>query len=146
MLGFIKEMFVVLLSSIVSASNHTKCVSLSNKKCGVQPTLISLHPNEYSQEFDCYPFAVKLHRCFRNCNTLIYFSHKVCIPNKTEDLNLSVFNMIRGINESKALTKHLLCECKCECKKIDVHDVIDVHVNWCNWCILLHVFAKMENI
>ena len=27
----------------------------------------------------------------------------VCIPNKAEDLNLSAFNIIAGINESKAL-------------------------------------------
>ena len=29
-----------------------------------------------------------------------------------QDLNLSVFNMITGINESKTLTKHISCECK----------------------------------
>ena len=40
-------------------------------------------------------------------------SNKVCIPNKTEDLNLRVFNMITGINESKTLTK-ASCECKCK--------------------------------
>ena len=40
--------------------------------------------------------------------------HKVCIPNKTEDLNLRVFNMIPGINESKTLLKHISCECKCK--------------------------------
>ena len=28
-----------------------------------QPSLISLHPNEYSQEFNYYPFAAKLDRC-----------------------------------------------------------------------------------
>ena len=27
-------------------------------------------------------------------------------PNKTEDLNLRMFNLITGINESKTLTKH----------------------------------------
>ena len=32
MLGIIKKMFIVLLTSIVNASNHTKCVSLSNQK------------------------------------------------------------------------------------------------------------------
>ena len=31
-----------------------------------------------------------------------------------EDLNLPVFIMIAGINESKTLTKHISCECKCE--------------------------------
>ena len=36
-----------------------------------QPTLINLHPKEYSQQFQYYPFAVKLDRCDGNCNTLI---------------------------------------------------------------------------
>ena len=37
------------LSSIISASNHKKCVSLSSRKCMTQPILINLHPNEYSR-------------------------------------------------------------------------------------------------
>ena len=41
-------MFIVLLTSIVTASNHTKCVSLCNQKFEIQPTLINLHPNEDS--------------------------------------------------------------------------------------------------
>ena len=32
---------------------------------------------------------------------------------KTQDLNLIMFNIITGINESKTLTKHISCECKC---------------------------------
>ena len=114
MFGLIKKMFIVVFSNIVNASNHTRCVSLSNQKCKIQPTLINLHPNEYSQEFHYYPFAVKLDRCVGNCNNINDLSNKVCIPNKTEDLNLSVFNMITGINESKTLTKHISCECKCK--------------------------------
>ena len=65
MFGLFKKMFIVLLSSIVNASNHAKCVLLSNQKCKIQPTLINLHPNEYSEEFHYYPFPVKLERC---CN------------------------------------------------------------------------------
>ena len=58
--------------------------------------------------------------------------------NKTEDLKLTVFNMVRGINESRTLTKHIpykseckfdgnKCnsnqkwnkdKCQCECKRI----------------------------
>ena len=33
--------------------------------------------------------------------------------NKTEDLNQSLLNMIAEINESKSLTKHISCKCKC---------------------------------
>ena len=35
-------------------------------------------------------------------------------PSKTEDLNLSVFNIIIGINEQKTLSKYI--SSKCECK------------------------------
>ena len=113
MFGLTKKIFIGLLSSIINASNHTKFYSFSNQKCMIQPTLINLHPNEYSQEFHYYPFAVKLDRCVGSCNTLNDLSNKVCIPNKTEDLNLSVFNMIIAINESKNL-KGISCKCKRE--------------------------------
>ena len=49
-----------------------------------------------------------------SCNNLNYISKKVCVSNKTKYLNLSVFNMITGINESKILTKLISCKCKCK--------------------------------
>ena len=98
MFGFMKKIFIGLLTGLVNRSNHTKCVLLSNQKCMIQPTLINLHPNEYSQEFHYYLFAVKLDRCVRSCNTLNDLSNKLCIPYKTEELNLSVFNTITDIN------------------------------------------------
>ena len=39
-------MFIALVTSIVNACNYTKCVSLNNQKCGIQPTLNNLYPNE----------------------------------------------------------------------------------------------------
>ena len=52
-----------------------------------------LRPNECTQGLHYYPFAVKLDRCVGGCNTL---------------------NDLTGINESKTLTKHVSCECKCK--------------------------------
>ena len=52
-----------LLINIVNASNHIKCVSLSNQKFEIQPTFINLHPNEYRQELHYYLFTVKLDKC-----------------------------------------------------------------------------------
>ena len=46
---------------------------------------------------------VSLDRINGSCHT----SGRICVPNKTEDVNLSVFNMITRINESKPLTKHI---------------------------------------
>ena len=116
-------------------------------------------PNEYSQEFHYYPFTVKLDKCVGSCNILNDLSDKVCVPNKSDDLNLNLFNMITGINESKTLTKHISWECKCkfdgrncnsdqwwnndkfrcECKNI-------MYVKKIMFGILLHVIVKMENI
>ena len=51
-----------LLIHITNTSNHTKCVSLINRKCEIQPTFIVLHPSEWSQEFYYYPITVKLNK------------------------------------------------------------------------------------
>ena len=106
MFGFIKKMFIGLLTSVVNASNHAKYVSLNNQQCMIQPTFINFHPNEYTQGLRYDPFAVNLDRCVGSCNTLDDLPNKVPVPSKTEDLNLSVFSMITGVNESKTLTKH----------------------------------------
>ena len=113
MFGLIKNMFIGLLTEIASASNHTTCVLLSNQKCMIQPTLINLHPYEYSQEFHYSYFSVRLDRCAGSCTTLNDLFNKVWVPNKTEYLNLSAFNMITGTNVYKTLTKHISWECKC---------------------------------
>ena len=40
-----------------------------------------------------------------SCNNLKDLSNKLCITNKTEDLNIHVFNMITGINKSKIINE-----------------------------------------
>ena len=55
---------------------------------------------------------VNLNRCNGSCNSLNDTSNKICVPNKIEDLNLNVFNMITGTNESQTLAKDIPCEYK----------------------------------
>ena len=70
----------------------------------IQPILINLYPNEYSEKFHFYPFAVKLslisqinqvklHKYVGSWNTLNDLYDKRCVPNEIEDLNLGMFNM-----------------------------------------------------
>ena len=114
MIGLIKKIFIGLLTGLVNGSNHTKWIGLNDQKCMIPLTSINLHANEYSQEFLYYPFAVDLDRCVGSCNTFDHLSIKLCVSNKTEDLNLTLFSMITGINESKRLTKNTSCEFKCK--------------------------------
>ena len=112
MFKIILKTLIVFLTSLVNGSNHTKCILLNNQKCKVQPTLINLHPDEYSQQLHYYPFAVKLDRCVGSFNTLNDLFNKAWVPIETEDLNIHVFSMITGQNESKILTKDISCEWK----------------------------------
>ena len=70
----------------------------------------NLHSNEYNEGLRCYPFTVNLDR-YMGINDLF---NRICVPNKAEDLNLSLFNIITEINESKTLTKHISCKGKCK--------------------------------
>ena len=46
-----------------------------------------------------YTTIHELDRCVGSNNTLNDFYNKLCVPTKTEDLNIHVFNMITVINE-----------------------------------------------
>ena len=115
MFGLIKKVFIGLLSSIINASNHTKCASLSNQTCEIQPALINLHPKECSHEFHYETFSVKLDRCVGSCNAINDLSNKECVPNKTEDLNLIysvnllylIFGDVNGYFEEISGNKYL---------------------------------------
>ena len=56
-------------------------------------------------------------------------------PNKREDLNLSVFNMNRGINESKILTSHA---------NVDV-DLMNENIIQINGGIMINVHVSVKN-
>ena len=90
-------------------------------------------------------------------NTLNDLSNNLYFPNKTEDLNLRMFNMITGINESKTLSKHISWECKCkidgrnfnsdQCWNNVIMSVKNVmYMKKIRFGILLHVIVKMENV
>ena len=144
MFRFLKKIFIRLLARVVNVSNHTKCVSLSNQKFKIQPTLINLHPNEYTQVLHHFSFVVNLDRCVGKCNILNALSNKVCVPNKTEDLNLSVLIMITGIKKPETLTtKHISCErrCKFDARKYNSNQKWNNDKCWCE-CKKRHICGK----
>ena len=78
---------------------------LNNKYCKTEPYLNDLNPAELKY----YPFVITLDKCDGSCNVLTKISGRIFVPNKTEDVNLSVFNLITRKNESKTLTKYTSC-------------------------------------
>ena len=65
-------------------------------------------------------------------------------------MNLSMFNMIKGINEQKTLAKHISCKCKRKCNSnqinVDVFVEEVIYVKKITFEILLHVIANIQQI
>lgn len=56
-----------------------------------QTTIIDLNPSEIPK----YPFITGLDRCNESCNTV---EDPNSVLNKMKDVNLKVFDMVKGIN------------------------------------------------
>ena len=79
---------------------------LNDKPCMVRPTLIDMNPNELKY----YPFLISLNKCAGSCNVL---SPKMRVPKEIKDINVEVSNKITNKDETKSMTKHFPCDCKC---------------------------------
>ena len=104
----IKQLFIALLS--FSKSSATKFVSLNNKPCMIRPFLVDVSP----VELNYYPFMVSLGKCSGSSNSVDEFCTKICVPSKTKDVNVKLFNLTTRTNEAKTLIKTISCDCKCK--------------------------------
>ena len=84
-------------------------MSLNNEQCKTKPFVINTNPVELKY----YPYFITSDKCNWSSNTFNEISHTICVPNKTKDANLNVFNLITTKNESKTLIIHISCKCKC---------------------------------
>ena len=128
---------------------------LNNEQCKTRPFLIGLNPVEVNY----YPFIITFGKCSRSFNTLSEISGRICVRNKTKNVNLNTFNLITRANQSKKLIKHISCKCNC---KFDGKKYIEIWNNYKCQCerknskrkmctkkfmfrILLNVPGKMVN-
>ena len=73
-----------------------------------EKSFLYTNPDELIQWLRHHSLMINLDRCT-----------KICVPNKTENVDVKVFNMITGINETKTFTKDVSCDwnCKFDSKK-----------------------------
>ena len=81
---------------------------------------------------------VSLDRCNRNCNNIDDPFGRICIPNKENNVNLNVFNIITDINNCRCKFDSSKCnlnqkrnkdKCQCDCKKL-IHCVCKEDYAW----------------
>ena len=106
MLKLIRQVLIALLS--FSPSLATKCVPLNNEPCMIRPIFIDLNPVELKYN----TFMISLDKCSGSCSSVDDLSIKLCVPSKTKDINVKVFNMTTNKYEAKTIVKHISCKCK----------------------------------
>ena len=72
-------------------------MSLNNEPCIAKPTIIDLYP----VELNYYLFMISLVKFNGSFNAVNDLSTKTCIPSKTKNVNVKVFDMITRINDAK---------------------------------------------
>ena len=82
------------------------------KNVKFKPPLLIQITTSITKNFITMPFWLNQIDVLEVAYILNDLSNKVCLPNKTEGLNLSKFNMVTGINELKTLTNYISCEFK----------------------------------
>ena len=78
---------------------------LNNGQCKTRPFLIDLNIVELKH----YPYIITLDKCNGSYKTLTEISDRICVANKTENVNLNVFNLItRKMNQKHYQIIHRL--------------------------------------
>ena len=116
MFGFTKNMFIGLFSvytigsfckSLVSNSKGSiKCLTLNNRPYQARPTILNINSNE--TQF--YPFTVSVKNYGGTYNTIDVPYTRVFVPSKAKNMNVKVFNLMPGVNETIFLLRCELCE------------------------------------
>ena len=100
--------FMILFGSL-SQANSLEYISMKNEECKVRPEIVNINTNNPI----FYPFSIKVNKCNDSCNNINDPYARVCVPDTTKNLNVKVFNMISGINETRHIKWHETCKCIC---------------------------------
>ena len=117
MFGFIRTIFFTAMTFFscnvlnVNSMNAIplKCVSMNNQECKVRTEIIDIDSNEPS----FYPYSIEVNKCSGSCNNINDPYAKLCVPNIIKNINVKVFDLMSGNNETRHIEWHETCKCKC---------------------------------
>ena len=113
MFGFIKKMFIAAMTFVgcgaLISSSPLKCVSISNQECNVKSAMVNINSNEPL----FYPYSVLVNKCSGNCDDIDNPYAILCFPDVVKNINIKVFNLMSRTNETRYVSWHETCACKC---------------------------------
>ena len=87
---------LTILSTLMGV-NSLSCISMTNKECKVRPEIVDVN----SDEPVFYPFSIKTSKFSDICNNINDPYAKTCVPDVVKNLNVKVFYIMSGTNETR---------------------------------------------
>ena len=82
---------------------------MTNKECKVRPEITNVN----SDDPVFYSFCIKASKCSGSCDNINDPYAKMCVPHVIKNLNVKVFILMSGTNETKHIEWCEMCKCKC---------------------------------
>ena len=95
MFRLIKQCFYTVLAFLTSV-NSVSCVSINNEECKVRPQTVNVSGDDPV----VFPYSVKTSKCSGRCNNINNPLAELCVPDVVRNLNVKVFNLVSGTNET----------------------------------------------
>ena len=85
------------------------CISMNNQECKTRPQIVNVNGDDPV----FFPFSIKTSKCSASCNSINNPCQKFCVSDVVKILNVKVFNLVSGVNETRRIEWHEMCKCKC---------------------------------
>ena len=83
---------------------------MNNQECKVRPQIVNVNVDDPV----FFPFSTKARNSSGSCNNINNSCAKLCVPDIVKNyLNVKVFNLVSGTNETRRIKWHETCKCKC---------------------------------
>ena len=81
---------------------------MNNQECNVRPQIVNFNGDDPV----FITFSIKTSKCIGSCNNINNPCAKLRAPDVVKNLNIKVFNLVSGTNETKRIDWHEKCKCK----------------------------------
>ena len=92
----------------LTSVNLLSCISMNNQECKVRPQVVNVKGDDPV----LFPFSIKTSKWSGSCNDINNPLAKLSVPDVVKNLNVKVFNLVSGINETRLIEWHETCKCK----------------------------------
>ena len=107
--GFVQKVFLIGLTILSDFINTNSQISMNNQACKTRPQIVNVNSNNPI----FYPFSIKICKCSGNCNDINDPYSTICVPDVLKNLNIKVFSLMSGTNETRFIEWDERCKCEC---------------------------------